>query len=144
MSRLEIPEQYQRKTTTPTTQPSAPAQPLPSITVSPTKVSDGSKLLPAPLLRPTPYSARHITEPYMPSSPPTSVGIESNATPRAVQNPHDFETPVNRRGFGQLSSPPGSEEQGGRQRAHTDSDSLTSSVVKGRAASGLLELMRSA
>lgn len=63
-----------------------------------------------------------------------------------------FATPVaQRRGVEQLSSPPESEERDGmdgearagrRREERFETGDLTSSVVKGRAASGLLELMR--
>ncbi|OCL10242.1 hypothetical protein AOQ84DRAFT_353638 [Glonium stellatum] len=129
--------------------------PVPSITISstspaatrtaPTTTTTAvPKLLPAPILRPTAYSSRHITEPYLPSSPPASASPEStDTTPLA--------TPIAQtRPIEQLSSPPESEERGAscaqqRRRGELlvdDDADLASSVVTGRAASGLLELMR--
>ncbi|KAK5016666.1 hypothetical protein LTR39_001958 [Cryomyces antarcticus] len=56
--------------------------PIPTITISPSKAASTRttgipKLLPAPILRPTAYSSRHITESYMPSSPPEPAGAET-------------------------------------------------------------------
>ncbi|KAF2092157.1 hypothetical protein K490DRAFT_61602 [Saccharata proteae CBS 121410] len=160
LSRLEIPDRYQRKcasrsaTTSPNSAsasgPSQSAQNIPTIQISPSKPSEERassmpKLLPAPILRPTAYSSRMINEPSLPSSPPESNGVDDEETPKGRE---EFETPTgNKHEAAQLSSPPGSGERG-RQNSLTesqgDSDALTSSVVKGRAASGLLELMRSA
>ncbi|KAK3726111.1 hypothetical protein LTR37_000259 [Vermiconidia calcicola] len=89
------------------------------------------KLMPAPVLRPTAYSSRMIYEnERLPSSPPVSrpsgrlpTSPDSNATPRR-------EVP-------QLSSPPST---GGERFARPDEQDLTSSVVKGRVAEGLLGL----
>ncbi|EKG17354.1 hypothetical protein MPH_05420 [Macrophomina phaseolina MS6] len=100
------------------------------------------KLLPAPVLMPTAYSTRFI--PQMPSSPPPPREGEdaSSTTPRA-RVPQDFATPVaSRQAAAQFSSPPYSEDRG-RHRLNSDSDNLTSSGVKGRAADGLLKMMRS-
>jgi hypothetical protein len=128
--------------------PSRP--PIPSITISSTSPSSSRtapattipKLLPAPVLLPTAYSSRHITEPYLPSSPPAS------ASPEQVGGT-SFATPVAQtRVIEQLSSPPESEERNAngpsyaRRRDETFEDAgLTSSIVTGRAVGGLLELM---
>ncbi|KAB2569757.1 Guanyl-nucleotide exchange factor [Lasiodiplodia theobromae] len=168
LSCLEIPEKYRRKSSeegdapTPTAnlsvtsaQEGEQAAAAPAITVTGESVSsDGKegvpKLLPAPVLMPTAYSTRFITEPQttMPSSPPHPASVPSgdrgSSTPRARGSSglREFVTPVaNRHAAVQLSSPPYSEDHG-RHRAH-DSDSLTSSVVKDRAADALLKLTRS-
>lgn len=156
LSCLEIPEKYQRKPAkedasaeagSPVASPGR-ERTAPTITVTEDgpsdKGSEGSapKLLPAPVLLPTAYSTRFITEASMPSSPPHSVAVDSNSTPRA-RGPQEFVTPVaSRQAAAQLSSPPYSEDYG-RHRPHNDSDNLTSSVVKGRAAEGLMKLTRS-
>ena len=100
------------------------------------------RLLPAPILRPTAYSARHITQTEIPSSPPDSAGD----SPKPVMQEEVFRTPAlpNQKRLHsprQLSSPPDSQahEDG---RPEDEEDNLTSSVVKGRAANGLLGLMR--
>ncbi|KAF2422844.1 hypothetical protein EJ08DRAFT_737720 [Tothia fuscella] len=76
------------------------------------------KLLPTPFLAPTAYSSRTIETGSVPLSPPT----------RGSPGKEEFRTPMSRR-IGDLMESP-------------EKDSLTSSAVKGRAASGLLELMR--
>ncbi|SLM35147.1 hypothetical protein LPUS_04230 [Lasallia pustulata] len=100
------------------------------------------RLLPAPVLRPTAYSARHITQTRVPSSPPNSPEV----SPKAVVQEEVFRTPALPRHKRlasplQMSSPPDSEALEGGRREDED-DSVTSSVVKGRAANGLLGLMR--
>jgi hypothetical protein len=115
-----------------------------------TRPRSNPKLLPAPVLVPTAYSARRITEPYIPSSPPCSAPnsdidtAESEedsekdfTTPTAPKDTESLHPPV------QLSSPPGSEKRIANTSRICDAKaSLTSSVVKGRAANGLLELMQ--
>lgn len=88
------------------------------------------KLLRAPVLLPTAYSSRMIYGSAVPSSPPGSRSPERHAYtgPQAVATPH--------RAGRQLSSPPDSAERGGRDFEQD----LTSSVVKGRVAEGLLGL----
>lgn len=156
MSCLEIPEKYQRKPAEEdTAELESPAaspeheRTAPTITVTEDvftgKDTPGKapKLLPAPVLNPTAYSSRFITEPVnLTSSPPRSATVDSSSTPR-TRHPQEFVTPVaSRQAATQLSSPPYSEDAA-RQRARTDSDNLTSSGVKGRAADGLLKLLRS-
>lgn len=96
------------------------------------------ELLPAPVLVPTAYSSRFISAPIasVPSSPPSTFTsprkdcmqrderIPSLPATR-VSSPYKAHTPMARRVLDQESE-----------------ENLTSSVVKGRAASGLLELMR--
>ncbi|KAH0537803.1 hypothetical protein FGG08_005485 [Glutinoglossum americanum] len=109
------------------------------------------KLLPAPVLVPTAYSARRITEPYMPSSPPCSASnSDLDAADSEADSENDFATPVAPRDREslhppvQLSSPPSSEKRIAiTSRIYGAEGGLTSSVVKGRAANGLLELMQS-
>lgn len=89
------------------------------------------KLLPAPILRPTAYSSRKIE--YVRSSPPTS--------PEKVSESDTFATPIAARRVQQLLNMPGAAISPEKERVENRED-LTSSVVKGRAASSLLELMR--
>ena len=91
------------------------------------------KLLPAPLLRPTAYSSRMIYETNIPSSPPVAASPE-----RLPVSAGGVSTP--QREVHQLSSPPDSEE---RLERPAEQD-LTSSVVKGRVAEGLLGLRNAA
>lgn len=90
-----------------------------------------TKLLPAPILRPTAYSSRKIE--YIRSSPPGS--------PEKVSESDSLATPIATRRVQQLlnmhSATISPEKECGESR-----EDLTSSVVKGRAASSLLELMR--
>lgn len=97
------------------------------------------KLLPAPVLLPTAYSARMIPRPQDLSSPPCSP--DHNAQ---KDSPEVFRTPALPRQRvsnvqRQLSSPPGSDERISK-RSYEDEDNLTSSVVRGKAAIGLLGL----
>jgi len=89
------------------------------------------KLLPAPILRPTAYSSRKIE--YIRSSPPES--------PEKVSENDSFATPIAARRVQQLLNIPGTSISPEKERVEHRED-LTSSVVKGRAASSLLELMR--
>ncbi|OJD36299.1 guanyl-nucleotide exchange factor [Diplodia corticola] len=183
LSCLEIPREYRRK---PAEKADAPSRPTyssvapaleakqtstaPAITVtgedeveeglSNTRSSEQSapKLLPAPVLMPTAYSTRFITEPQtttVPSSPPNLANTTATAADRGSSTPRgrgssgsssslqEFVTPVaNRHAATQLSSPPYSENHV-RHRAPNDSDNLTSSGVKDRAADALLKLTRS-
>lgn len=77
-----------------------------------------AKLLPAPVLRPTAYSSRMIHELALPSSPPAS--LSPDKLPTAAQ----LETPL----------------KDLRRWERSPSKELTSSVVKGRVAEGLLGL----
>ncbi|KAK8153686.1 hypothetical protein IWX90DRAFT_76149 [Phyllosticta citrichinensis] len=164
LGNLEIPEQYQRRAqatdVASTGQQTPPqSQPEPNTTETVTRDSGDSsstalKLLPAPLLRPTAYSTRFIETPHLPSSPPaTALDNDDDATPRPTTPPHaaDPTTPIARHASvpAQLSSPPGSgsvdddDAAAAEAKGAATEGELTSSVRKGRAASGLLELMRS-
>ena len=95
------------------------------------------RLLPAPVLRPTAYSACTITQMQVPSSPPSSA---ENSPGKDFHN-EVFRTPALPRHathilLQQTSSPPDSQEG----RGHNDGDNLTSSAVRGKAAIGLLGL----
>lgn len=97
------------------------------------------KLLPAPVLLPTAYSARMIPRPQDLSSPPCSPDHSAQK-----DSPEVFRTPALPRQRvsnvqRQLSSPPGSDERISKRR-YEDEDNLTSSVVRGKAAIGLLGL----
>ena len=97
------------------------------------------KLLPAPVLLPTAFSARTIARPQDLSSPPCS---PDHSTQRESANV--FRTPALPRqkvptALRQLSSPPGSNE-GISKRHYEYEDNLTSSAVRGKAAIGLLDL----
>ena len=107
------------------------------------------RLLPAPILQPTAYSARMTELPRISSSPPTSQ-IESPA--RQIQNgaraPDDeFRTPAlpkRKRGVVadvQLSSPPDSQPRVDGMDVDQNTE-LTSSVIRGNAARDLLGLMQ--
>ncbi|KAK8199078.1 uncharacterized protein BKA78DRAFT_348200 [Phyllosticta capitalensis] len=159
---LDIPPKYQRKPAETNAVASPSGQQTPphsqaeytTATTTTTENLDASsaalKLLPAPLLRPTAYSTRFIESPTLPSSPPATGPNHDDTTPRALSAQRDTDptTPTAARRASvpaQLSSPPGSGSTDGDEvrRAATEGE-LTSSVRKGRAASGLLELMRSA
>lgn len=97
------------------------------------------KLLPAPILFPTPYSARVITQGQALSSPPRS----KENSPMAVKYGNQFETPnvpmFERHGsIIQTSSPPDSLSRG--SVSTKKSETLTSSAIKGNAANLLLDL----
>ena len=109
------------------------SQPIPPNAVTVTERHTPLTFPPIPVLRPTAYSTRFITEEsYLPSSPPVG------APPRLGSPIHvdrDLNTPIAaRRGMASESASP-------IKRVEGDEENLTSSVVKGRAASGLLELM---
>ena len=96
------------------------------------------KLLPAPVLRPTAYSARTIAPRQIPSSPPSSV----NNSPDKASRDDVFRTPALPRHAThaspqQTSSPPDSQE---RSKGRDNVGGLTSSAVRGKAAIGLLDL----
>jgi hypothetical protein len=108
--------------------------------------------LPVPTIAPTDYSARYMGAPpeAIPSSSPISAGcgdVESSCTlPAETPSPKNHMqrrmTPV------QLSSPAGSEggERGNGEAMHRwrSEDDVRSSIVIGKAANGLLELIRAA
>ena len=94
------------------------------------------KLLPAPTLKPTAYSSRMIYEPAMRSSPPViespdragrSDEEDSDSTPRATMRQACIESP-----------------ESVRRPSRFEEVDLTSSVVKGRVAEGLLGLRNAA
>jgi hypothetical protein len=87
-----------------------------------------SKLLPPPVLLPTAFSSRFIAAPVT-SSPPRPMAV-TPLPPRTVIDLDGIETPDD------------SPEKGYGRRMADDGRDVTSSVVKGRAASGLLELMK--
>ncbi|MCJ1368233.1 hypothetical protein MMC16_007375 [Acarospora aff. strigata] len=100
-----------------------------------------SKLLPAPVLVPTAYSARQAYDASISSSPSSSVNSsQERPTP-------DLTTPVLPKQRPshppmQLDSPSGSQEKRSQGAKASDSEvNLPSSVVKDRAATGLLKLM---
>ena len=87
------------------------------------------RLQPAPVLRPTAYSSRMIYDRHLPSSPPIARS--------PIPLPASIATPTRTT---QLSSPPDSAQRISR----LDKRELTSSVVKGRVAEGLLGLRNAA
>ena len=98
------------------------------------------KLLPAPVLLPTAFSARTIARPQDLSSPPCSPDHHR----AQKKTPEAFRTPALPRekvhvGSRQLSSPPGSGDRMSR-KGYEDEEKLTSSAVRGNAAIGLLGL----
>ena len=136
MSRLEITS---RRAPTVTSPFQALRQALPSVSPSTQEKAAPPKLLPAPILRPTAYSARTVTQPQISSSPPYS----TNSSPESVVRDHVFRTPALPRSKmyepTQMSSPPNSEE-GDAVRGGMRRDSLTSTAARGKAAIGLLGL----
>lgn len=100
------------------------------------------RLLPAPVLKPTAYSARNITQTHVPSSPPYS----TNSSPESAVGEVVFRTPALPRSTiyeaTQMSSPPGSAGSDGIQagRKQESRESLSSSAIRGKAAIGLLGL----
>lgn len=158
LSELTLPT-YQQPTPSLTLSSTNSSHPsVPSITLSParhqslTNSSAFPRLLPAPVLLPTAYSSRMITESHIPSSPPST-----RTSPDRSKTAAAFATPIARRRVVQQSDRESEDEdtdegdgdcememlQRRREQRFEDGD-LTSSVVKGRAASGLLELMRAA
>lgn len=106
------------------------------------------KLTPAPVLLPTAVSSRLIQDYYMPSSPPQVVSPEQLNSP--VRQKSSYRTPVPKR----VRTDEVLEEEEEEDREETVEErllrlqekrfqqgDLTSSVVKGNAAKGLLELM---
>ncbi len=136
MSRLQITSHH---APTLTSSPQALRQALPSVSPSTQEKAVQPNLLPAPILRPTAYSARSITQPQISSSPPYS----ANSSPDSAVRDHVFRTPALPRSKmyepAQMSSPPDSEE-GDAVRGRMEEDRLTSSAVRGNAAIGLLGL----
>lgn len=137
-------------------------QPIPSITLSHTHQPTVShvvanldpgrpipKLIGGPQLLPTAFSSRMIHEYALPSSPPDD--LPKCVSPEMVMSPTrpDYRTPVMKRIVEQEYSDDEEEEdelspeerlQRQREKRFKMGD-LTSSVVKGNAAKGLLELM---
>lgn len=96
------------------------------------------KLLPAPILQPTSYFARTITQSQIPSSPPSS----PKSNPEKRSRDEVFRTPALPRqstALRQIGSPADSPD-GISRETHAEEDSLTSSAVRGKAAIGLLGL----
>lgn len=106
----------------------SPDRPLTGSTVP---LDGAPKLLPAPVLLPTASSSRKIE--YVHSSPPRSPEKEGE----------ELATPVAARRVQQLMSLPGSGNVTSPEKDRVEfRDDITSSVVKGQAASSLMELMR--
>lgn len=112
----------------------------PSASPSPSTRTEGvPKLLPAPVLQPTAFSARIVAEKHLLSSPPPS----RTTTPHQSATDTDgcFRTPAPKKkrviddGDQQMSSPPNSQE-----RDEKIGDGVTSSAVRGFAARSLLGL----
>ncbi|KAF2264927.1 hypothetical protein CC78DRAFT_616320 [Lojkania enalia] len=127
---------------------------IPSITLSPAQRDvthvvaniDPSntfpKLVGGPVLLPTAYSSRMIHDFHLPSSPPNA--HPTSVSPQQLVSPKKYRTPVAKRV--RTEADENREEtveerlQRIREERYYDGD-LTSSVVKGHAAKGLLELM---
>ncbi|KAI9812193.1 MAG: hypothetical protein M1827_004859 [Pycnora praestabilis] len=141
LSQLQISSR--QPTQTPRTHDSARSRSItPKASVPALNARATSKLLPAPVLVPTAYSASHVTEAYIPSSPPEPAPSKHYTEENKTQA--EFATLVvprrrQARSPTQLSSPPDSQER--EDRLVREDVNLTSSVVKGRAANGLLKLM---
>src|SRR5579862_6852622 len=133
MSELQIPSEPAKLLP----KPGIPAASSAPKTLSLQPTLSKPKLLPAPVLIPTAYSARRISEPYMPSSPPCSAPNSDEDSPGLVDSEdQDFATPVVSRENRvllspvQLSSPPSSEKRVvDRSRIYDAEGRLTSSVV---------------
>ena len=138
MSRLQITASRSPISTSPT-RPSSRTSPLVFLPSEQNPVQP--RLLPAPILRPTAYSARHIAQPQTSSSPPYS----TNSSPESAVRDEVFRTPALPRSEmyepAQMSSPPNSEKENVVHGVR-GVDSLTSSTVRGKAAIGLLGLRR--
>lgn len=136
MSQLQITSPRHRVQTSPLR---AASPILQSISPQTQEKAPHPKLLPAPVLKPTAYSARTIARPHIPSSPPYS----TNSSPESAVRDEFFRTPALPRSKmyepKQMSSPPESEERD-VMRAGRERESLTSSAVRGKAAIGLLGL----
>ncbi len=136
MSQLQITSPRNRVQTSPLRSSS---QILQSVSPQTREKAPHPMLLPAPVLKPTAYSARTIMQPHIPSSPPYS----TNSSPESAVGDEVFRTPALPRSkiyeTTQMSSPPGSE---GRDVAQVrrKQESLTSSAIRGKAAIGLLGL----
>jgi len=153
-SKLKSPEASPSLPPLPLSRPTEGLDSAPTQTLAKEASNAPLNLLPAPKLVPTTYSARYMVdpnlpEPTLPSSPPLSTGVDHNGedaeracspTPTPTQTqPKTPSTPT------QLSSPPETEGDEIRQSGPIGGKgmmSLTSSVVKGEAANGLLELMK--
>ena len=100
------------------------------------------RLLPAPELRPTTNFAQNVPQPTVLSSPPLSPNADLQAHfPAAVFKTPALPKQVSRDAVLQLSSPPESVEKDPMED-QSPSKELTSSVVRGNAARGLLDLGR--
>lgn len=107
-------------------------------------------LLSAPVLLPTAYSARYVTADDMPSSPPVAATTAKNDD-EAVKDLDEAATPTQSKPYGStpeakiLSSSPsdsnGVEDVAVEGVVKNRVESLTSSVARGKAAKGLMELM---
>ena len=98
-----------------------------------------SRLLPAPELKPTAYSARNISQVQLPSSPPSS----RTNSPNSDLQDQVLQTPALSKVKAhlvkeQLSSPPNS--QGRTEKVAEGPESLTSSALRGSVARSLLGL----
>lgn len=96
------------------------------------------RLLPAPVLCPTAYTARTITQGRFPSLPPGY----TESDPGTGDYDEVFRTPAlprhaTRLSIQQTSSPP---DRRSRGEECNDDGNLTSSAVRGKAAIGLLDL----
>ena len=129
----------------------APKSPQPPISAShfSSRTSAVPRLLPAPLIEPTPFSARMTVPPQMPSSPPKShtASPEEETRIESKTEREVFRTPAlpkhqkpGTKGQ-QLNSPPSSQRHARRNEQDGDNE-LTSSAVRGSAARGLLGLMQ--
>lgn len=126
----------------------SPQPPTPTSQFS-SRTSMVPRLLPAPLIEPTPFSARMIVPPKMPSSPPKSqTGSPEEQTRAESKTEREiFRTPalpkhqkLSMKGQ-QFNSPPSSQRHA-RRNGLDEENELTSSAVRGSAARGLLGLMQ--
>ena len=128
--------------------PRSPQSPTPASQL-PSRTSAVPTLLPAPLIEPTPFSARMTVPPQLPSSPQTS----QNASPEAKGEVEPraggevFRTPAlpKHKKLDTTESPLSglsSIQKRPRGRELNEDNELTSSAIRGSAARGLLGLMQ--
>ncbi len=105
-----------------------------------------SKLLPAPVLVPTAYSARHVHDSPVLSSPPTSATSSQESLPRDRATPTlpqqtSFHPPMQLHNSPEIHDRDTAEAKNAPGVVDLETDNIPSSVIKGRAATGLLQLM---
>ena len=128
----------------------SPKHSLSAVHVSSPVVSAAPKLLPAPVLEPTAYSARTIKFPQMPTSPPRlkTTNPAENVHVESFSVEEEFRTPAlskHMQVLGQEQEPncPHNGQRYAREKPAFREEDLTSSAVRGSAARGFLGLKQS-